>query len=312
MKSPIWSAVVAAARQWGRKKAVPKPEVRIGLALGGGFARGIAHIGVLRVFERQGIPVHSVSGVSAGSIIASGFASGSDSKELERIARAMKFKDVAAWTLNRLGFMNSDRMEAFLRRILKVQRFEEMRIPLAVVATDLQTGEPVVFRQDDVTVAVRASCAYPGLFLPVKKDGRYLVDGGVAMEVPALPLRAMGATHVIGVGLSMAVAAPDPSSVFAVVNRSFQILQHRTEPEWRRQCDLVIKPDVAAISWDGFTSADQLIEAGEKAAEAALPQVREWLNAGAVERVPGRIPGEVALVEGAPGGGNSAVKFWRS
>jgi NTE family protein len=154
-----------------------------------------------------------------------------------------------------------------------------MRIPLAVVASDLASGEPVVFRDcGDVTTAIRASCAYPGLFQPVHHNGRYLVDGLVSMEVPAAPLHEMGATHVISVSLPSPAQSVDPRNLFCVISRSFQILAARTEYEWRRASTLVIEPEVADVSWDAFTSCGKLIEAGERAAEDAMPEIGRWLD----------------------------------
>ena len=165
--------------------ARPEPP-RIGLALGGGFARGIAHVGVLRVLESNQIPIHCVAGVSAGSMVAAAFASGATSEEIARVGASMRFADVARWRIGRMGFAGSERMERFLRRLLKKFTFEEMVLPLGVVATDIVTGEPVDFRDSgDVFVPVRASCSYPGLFQPLLHQGRLLVDGAMSVEIPA-------------------------------------------------------------------------------------------------------------------------------
>lgn len=270
-----------AARRWIRGSTlVPsrRQEPVIGLALGGGFARGIAHVGVLRVFEKHKIPIGAVAGVSAGAMVAAAWASGADSYDIEKVARAMSFKDVARWKLSKLGLMGSERMAVFLERLLKCYRFEQMRIPLAVVASDILRGEPVVFREHgDVFLPIRASCSYPGLFLPIQHEDRYLVDGAMTMEIPAEPLRAMGATHVISVALPMQATCVNPDNMFSVVNRCFQILQRRTEREWRRHSSAVICPDVTTMTWDSFESAVKLIEAGEKAALAVLPRIQAWL-----------------------------------
>ena len=180
-----------------------------------------------------------------------------------------------------MGFVGSERMEKFLRRLLKAFRFEDMRIPLGVVATDLSTGDPVLFRDTgDVNLPIRASCSYPGLFQPVKMGDLLLVDGAMSMEVPALVARKLGATRVISVHLPMqGQAAPPPANMFQVVNRSFQIMQKRMEDGWRRMSDLVIVPEVATVQWDEFTSAEKLVEAGERAAETALPEILSWLAA---------------------------------
>jgi NTE family protein len=189
----------------------------------------------------------------------------------------MRFGDVARWSLCRMGFVVSERMKRFLERLLKNYRFEEMRIPLGVIATDLCTGDPVHFRDaGDVFLPIRASCSYPGLFQPVRHDGRLLVDGAMSMEIPALLARELGATHVISVHLPAQAGDRPPSNVFQVVNRCFQIMQVRTEDSWRKDSDLIISPDVTQIEWDGFGCGPEMIKAGEEAALAALPRVRSW------------------------------------
>lgn len=266
------------ARQWIRTGAAgPRQEVRIGLALGGGFARGIAHVGVLRVFEREKIPIHCIAGVSAGSIVASAFASGTPSEEIEQVARHMRFSDIARWRFSRHGLMGSDPMSQFLTRILKVFEFERMRIPLAVIASDLTAGAPAVFRdKGDVVLPIRASCSYPGLFQPVRYMNHCLVDGMISMDVPAAPLRSMGATHVVSVALPVPNEAVDPRNMLSVVTRCFQMMNARTEADWRRQSNVVISPEVRDVGWNAFESASQLVEAGERAARAALPQILKW------------------------------------
>jgi NTE family protein len=265
------------ARRWIQAGGPAPREMRLGVALGGGFARGIAHVGVLRAFERARIPIHYISGVSAGAIVASAFASGSSSHEIEQVARTMRFSDVARWRISRTGLVGSDPMRKFLGRILKVFDFEKMRIPLAVVATDLTAGAPAVFREKgDVVLPIRASCSYPGLFQPVRYMNHCLVDGMIAMDVPAAPLRRMGATHVVSVALPNPSETVDPHNMLSVVTRCFQIMTSRTESQWRRHSNVVIIPDVRDIGWDSFESAHLLIEAGERAAEAALPQIMRW------------------------------------
>ncbi|HEY1338836.1 MAG TPA: patatin-like phospholipase family protein [Bryobacteraceae bacterium] len=280
------SSFLSALRRFSRPNVVrpssplePVPAPKIGLALGGGFARGIAHAGLLAVFERSGIPIHCITGVSAGSIVAAAYASGATPAEIARAGSAMRFGDVARWSLCRMGFVVSERMKRFLERLLKNYRFEEMQIPLGVIATDLCTGEPVRFHgTGDVFMPIRASCSYPGLFQPLRYNNRLLVDGAMSMEVPALLARHLGATHVISVHLPAQGPQRPPTNMFQVVNRCFQIMQMRTEQSWRQHSDLVIAPDVRDVEWDGFTNAAQLLQAGEEAALAALPQIETWFG----------------------------------
>jgi NTE family protein len=273
----LWAALRHANKDSQRAAAFMEAP-RIGLALGGGFARGIAHAGVLKVLESHNVPIHCITGVSAGSIVAAAYASGASPEEIARAGCAMRFGDVARWSLCRMGFVVNERMTRFLERLLKVYTFEEMRIPLGVLATDVCTGESVRFRDSgDVFLPIRASCSYPGLFRPVRHGGRLLVDGAMSMEIPAMMARQLGATHVISVHLP--VQGPDaaPTNVFQVVNRCFQIMQVRTEDSWRKHSDLVISPDVRGIEWDGFESGSALVTAGEIAALAAMPKIRSWL-----------------------------------
>ena len=258
--------------------AVPDP-VRIGLALGGGFARGMAHIGVLRVLEQNDVPIHCVAGVSAGAIVAAAYASGATCDEIGSAGSSMRFTDVARWTLGRMGIAGSARMERFLQKLLKCYTFEQMRMPLGIIATDVVTGHPAIFRdRGDVVLPIRASCSYPGLFQPVRFGDRLLVDGAISMEVPALLARLLGATHVISLHLPMQGAAAMPTNMFHVINRCFQILHSRTESAWRQHSDLVIEPDVRGMEWDAFGSASQLMSAGEDAARQALPHIQQWIG----------------------------------
>jgi NTE family protein len=280
LKRASWLDILLRRRVRTPQPSFPKEPLRIGLALGGGFARGIAHAGVLKVFEQNQIPINVIAGVSAGAIVAAAYASGASPEEIARAGCSMRFTDVARWSLNRMGFVGSDRMEKFLKRLLKEFRFEDMRIPLAVVATDLSTGEPVLFRDTgDVNLPIRASCSYPGLFQPVKMGDLTMVDGAMSMEVPALVARKLGATRVISVHLPMNSQAALPQNMFQVVNRSFQIMQKHMEDGWRRMSDVVIVPEVHTVQWDEFASAQMLIEAGEKAAEKALPEILKWMDA---------------------------------
>lgn len=189
----------------------------------------------------------------------------------------MRMSDVGGWSIGRLGFLGSERMNRLLGRLLKTHRFETMRTPLGVLATDLSTGEAVsFFGSGQVFDPIRASCSYPGLFRPVHHEGRLLVDGAMSLEIPAALARHLGATHVISVYLPAPTTSEWPGNVFQVVNRCFQMLQIRSEDNWRRESDLVIAPDVGGVEWDGFGRATQLIEAGEAAALAALADIQKW------------------------------------
>jgi NTE family protein len=274
-------ASYAAIGHRSRRRQPPAAEVtpRIGLALGGGFARGIAHAGVLSTFERHGIPLHCITGVSAGAIVAAAFASGAHADDIGRIGASMRFRDVARWSLCRMGFLGSERMKRFLERLLKTYRFEEMRIPLGIVATDLCSGDAVSFCDSgEVFLPIRASCSYPGLFQPVRAGERLLVDGAMSIEIPALLARELGATHVISVHLPAPPCQRPPGDLVQVVRRCLQIMQGRSQSTWRHQSDLVITPDLKSIEWNGFDAGPELVNAGEMAALAALPAIESWFS----------------------------------
>jgi NTE family protein len=251
----------------------------IGLALGGGFARGLAHIGVLKVFEENQIPIDYVAGTSVGAVIGAAYCSGVSAKELEELAKLVRFKDFARWTISRFGICSNDRMTLFLEKFLKAKTFEELKIPLAVAATDFVTGDGAVFRSGPLVDPVRASCAYQGMFLPVSINGRLLVDGLLAHAVPTLPLREMGAERVVGVYLSAHwVNLTGPRHVFDVIGQCFSIAQSRMCGMWVAAADVVLQPDVRGFSYDGFERAAELIASGEKTAREMLPLLKSWVE----------------------------------
>jgi len=276
----IIRSVQAFGREWSRKPntLVSSQIPSIGLALGGGFARGIAHVGILKVLEEENIPISVITGTSVGALIGACYCSGVSPAELEDVARNTRFATFARWTLSRYGFASNDRMISFLTRTLKCKTFEDLRIPLGVTATDFNTGEGVVFRSGSIIDPVRASCAYPGMFLPVEIAGRHLVDGMLSYPVPSRPARDMGAARVIAVHLKGTWAQGGaPRHLFDVIGQSFAIAQDAMSRLWRETADLVIEPDVAGFAYDDFKRSADLIRLGEAAIRAVLPEIRKWL-----------------------------------
>ncbi|MFQ5663480.1 MAG: patatin-like phospholipase family protein [Terriglobia bacterium] len=259
-------------------KARRRTSPRLGLALGGGFARGVAHIGVLKVLEENRVRVDCLAGTSVGSLIAGAYASGATLEEMAAVARKLRWKDFARWTLSRMGLASNKRMEAFLRRVFPALRFEDLKIPLAVLATDLVEGRPVIFTSGQLAVAIRASCAYPGLFLPVEYDGGWLVDGMLVAPVPTEAVKTLGADLVVAVSLDTLEPGLEPKNMVDVLGRSFRITQRTAEPLWRAHADLVIEPKVGGFHWDDFERADELIAAGENAMRAAWPRLARLLE----------------------------------
>ncbi len=296
-------SVQAFGREFSRRSSATEAKriPAIGVALGGGFARGIAHIGVLKVLEEEGIPIRMVAGTSVGAIMGAAYCSGITIEELEEIAHKVRLKTFARWTFSRLGFATTDRMGAFLERTLKVQTFEQMRIPLAVTATDFNTGKGVVFSSGSIIDPVRASCAYPGMFLPVEIRGRWFVDGMLSHPVPTRPLREMGAERVLAVQLKGQWSKTTaPRHLFDVIGQSFAIAQDMMCEMWRGAADLVIEPDVAGFDYDDFKRAGELIRVGEQAMRRALPEVRKWLEAPVGTAVPVQAPALVASPAAMP------------
>lgn len=288
----IIRSVQAFGRELSRKPVSsvgPTQTPAIGVALGGGFARGIAHIGVLKVLEQEGIPIRAVTGTSVGALIGACYCSGLSLAEMEEVARNTRFTSFARWTLSRYGFASNDRMISFLTRTLKCKHFEDLRIPLGVTATDFNTGEGVVFHSGAIIDPVRASCAYPGMFLPVQIRGRHLVDGMLSHPVPSRPLREMGAERVLAIHLkgTWSNGGP-PRHLFDVIGQSFAIAQDAMAPIWRSAADLVVEPDVAGFAYDDFRRAADLIKVGETAMRNALPQVRKWMEVPAAPTYPER------------------------
>lgn len=275
-------------RDVARTVETPKP-FRLGIALGGGFARGIAHVGVLRVLERENIPISYVAGTSVGALIGAIYCSGVSAEDMEKIACRVRFRDFARWTISRMGFASNQRMIGFLHSVLKVKTFEELQIPLAVAATDFATGGGAVFDSGPLTDPVRASCAYPGMFLPVNVNGQLCVDGMLAHPVPTQPLRDAGCSHVLAVHLKGRWGTSSgPRHLFDVIGQCFAIAQDKNGALWRPWADLVIEPNVTAFKYDDFECTPDLLRSGEEAMRAALPEVKRWM---AEQSVPAGAPG---------------------
>lgn len=250
----------------------------VALALGGGFARGFAHLGVLQVFEENHIAISHIAGTSVGSILGAAYASGAPLAQIMATCRTLKFRDIARWHVSRLSLATNHRLADLMDRVFVSQTFENLKIPMAVVATNLNSGEAVVFTEGNMIDPIRASCAFPGIFEPVEIGTRWLVDGGLIAPVPTHAARNMGATYVVGV--SVGVPEGDrgkPTNIFQVVSRAVCAAQKHQLEIWERHADLIIRPDVQSIAWDDFHRADEAIEAGKMAAKMALPRILKLL-----------------------------------
>lgn len=258
--------------------ASPFPQPGIGLALGGGFARGFAHLGVLQVLEQHHIPISHIAGTSVGSILGAAYASGAPLARIIATCRTLRFRDIARWRVSRLGLASNHRLGGLIERVFESRQFEDLRIPMAVVATDLSSGEPVVFTQGNLVDAIRASCAFPGLFEPVQIGTRCLADGGLVAPVPTQAARDLGAAHVIGVSVGMQDGYRSaPSNIFQVVSRAVSAAQKHQHEVWEQHADLVLRPDVQSLAWDDFDRAEEAIAAGAASALRAIPRIQKLL-----------------------------------
>lgn len=256
-------------------------EVRIGLALGGGAARGFAHVGVIQVLEEAGIRPQYVAGTSAGSLVAALYASGMSGAQLKQVAIAMQEAAITDWVLplfNR-GALKGDALAQYVNQQVQGRQIENMSLPLGIVATDLRTGDAVVFRRGNTGTAVRASSAVPGVFLPVKIGEREYVDGGLVAPVPVRQARQMGANFVIAVDISSDPQSGETSDVFKVLLQTFTIMGRSINALALRQADVVVQPSLNGVGSADFASRERSIEQGRQAMLVALPKLREKLLA---------------------------------
>jgi NTE family protein len=250
-----------------------KPQ--IGLALGGGAARGIAHIGVLKVMEEFEIPVDTIAGTSVGSIIGALRAGGKTAREIQSFSENIAWTKLLQLSFSGLGLAKTKRMEELVESILGDLSIESLSIPFAAVAVDIGAYKEVIFTNGPVARAVRASSSIPGIFEPVMDGDRALVDGGVMNNLPTEVARSLGADIVIAVDLNAGITVGDkPSNLFDISYRSFAALMWNTSRNGRNSADILIEPDIGDIPYHDLGRADELLAAGEAAARTALEPLR--------------------------------------
>ena len=257
------------------KQGAERP--RVGIALAGGFARGIAHIGVLRVLREAGIPIDCVAGTSVGALIGTAYCAGTSLEDMEATGRTTSFADFGRWTPSWLGLATNQRMEKYVERLTAAKTFEELKTPLAISTSDINEGITVYYTSGSLVQPLRASCAYPALFVPIQYDGRTLVDGFLTAPVPVEGALLLGADVVIAVYLDSG-SDTTPRTAAEVISRSFNIIQRHAEVAWRQQADLIIEPDVREYAWDDFSKTPELVNAGEAATIKLLPEIRALVN----------------------------------
>lgn len=255
---------------------VPRRAPRLGLALGGGAARGFAHVGVIQVLEQNGIRPDLVIGTSAGSLVAALYASGMDAAALERAALSMEEATLTDWTLpfNGRGVLRGDALARYVRQAVGGRLIEQMPLPLGILATDLGNGQGTVFRRGDAALAVRASSAVPGVFTPVSIAGRDYVDGGLVAPVPVSQARAMGAEVVLAVDISADPEGNDASGLLKTLLQTTAIMGQSINRHELRGADVVLRPALSGVGSADFASRQRSIAAGRAAMQAALPRLK--------------------------------------
>lgn len=268
---------------------VPR-KVRIALALGGGAARGFAHIGVIKALEAQGIRPDIIVGTSAGSVVGALYASGYDGFALQKIAMEMDEATISDWAIpffgKSTGVLKGDALQAYVNKAVRNQPIEKLKIPFGAVATDLKTGKPILFRRGNTGMAVRASSAVPGVFQPVTIAGVTYVDGGLVAPVPVRFAKEMGAEFIIAVNISSATEAQATASNLDVLMQTFTIMGQRLNHFELKDADIVVTPALGAMGSADFNGRNLAVLAGEQAAAAVMPQLKAKLKARQLTQAP--------------------------
>jgi NTE family protein len=251
----------------------------VGLALGGGMARGCAHIGVLRELEKHDIPIDLIAGTSVGSLIGGAYAAGLSPDQIEKMALTISWNDLGRVTVSKLGFYNSERTEDYVRKHFPVTEFEKARLPFGAVATDIQTGKMVIFTEGSLPLAIRASCAMPIFYTPVVVNGRMMVDGGLVGHIPASVARLMGADLVIAVDVnSQHLPIPPPTHLFTIMSQALSVMGRTAVQYLYADADIVIRPQIDQVRPDDLSKAAEMIAAGEEAARLVIGKIKRSLG----------------------------------
>ncbi len=270
---------------WDAYRTLPrKRDLKIGLALSGGGARGLAHIGVLKVFEEEDIPVDAIAGNSVGALIGALYAAGVSPVEMEEMSQEIGWPDLTdftRWSLFRLFLteqkLSTRNMESYLKKHMGNRRFDQLKIPFACSATDLQTGERVVFREGPVAFAARASATIPGLFEPVQFRHRFLVDGGLVNNIPTDLVALLGAQIIVAVAVVSDFSGIQPQNIFSTMNQALYIQSQALSDRDVARADFVIRPELRDISATDLSRTAECIDAGILAARRAVPGIKRLL-----------------------------------
>lgn len=260
------------------KHDTQKRPTKVAIALGAGASKGFAHIGVLKVLEMHKVPIDMIVGTSAGSVVGSLYASGLSAIELQQLALKIQKSDVVDLTIPDNGFIKGDKLQEYINRLVKNASLERLKIPFYAVATDIQTGQEIVFAQGNTGMAVRASCAIPGIFRPVKIDSKMYVDGGVVSPVAVDAALKHGADFVIAVDISGDTDYNLPKTTLENILQSINIMYSKIAQAQLVRANIVIKPKVGHIASADFAKRHEAILAGEQAALEALPAIKMALG----------------------------------
>ncbi len=269
---------------WGCGTVPPVKEhkgpPKIALVLGGGAARGFAHVGVIRLLEQEKIPIHMIVGTSVGSLIGALYASDPNGFNLEWLSFSIEKDDIFDYSLiySKMGPVQGERLEKFIQTKVKAKTMEQMKIPFYAVATDLNSGNTVVFEKGSVAKAVRASCSIPGIFQPLELGGKMYVDGGVTDNLPVDVARAKGADIIIAVNISKNIQNLQINTLIDVILQSINIMGRELVIYKSRGYDVLIEPNVGDVGITDFSQKKRLMDAGIQAAKQALPKIKKLIE----------------------------------
>lgn len=256
-----------------------KNRKKITLVLGGGSARGIAHVGVLRVFERENIPIDHIVGTSMGALIGAAYATGMSIKEMEDKAHGFSVNKLLDPTIGAMGLLAGNRLEKTIISLIDSKTFADCKIPMAVVTTDIETGDQIIHQSGDLIKIIRATCSWPGIFAPVSLGGRLLCDGGIKNSVPAKIARDLAPdNYVIAVDVGFCIKRGKMENIFQIILQSLQIIGEELNQYQSGVADMVIKVDLPGIDQIAFNRSRELIVRGAEAADAKIHDIKKELH----------------------------------
>jgi|WetSurMetagenome_2_1015567.scaffolds.fasta_scaffold38842_2 NTE family protein len=278
------TACVADRKAQTPVQPAPEPvyiKPKVALVLGGGAARGFAHVGVLRVLEQEKIPIDMIVGTSVGSLIGAMYASNPNSFELEWTSFTLEKDDIFDFSIlsSATGPVKGEKLEKFVNAKVPVKNIEQFKVPFYAVATDLNTGEPVVFSSGPVCKAVRASCSIPGVFTPLSYNNRQLIDGGVLGNVAPEVARQYGANLVIVVSIDKSLQNKDTGNLVSITLQAIAIMSNKIDSYKLKEADVLIAPEIGDVGTMDFTQKKRCMQAGIDAAQKAIPEIKKRLEA---------------------------------